>query len=190
MIYYVKEKRRNCLIIANDNEFLGFRLLHAAIHTHADAIEIHARLEFGAGTGAQIPRVGIGCGRGRSVVDVLPEESARTIEHLDAHGACRAHKIVAHDEGGAGRGGILRRAHVQVGGLQTPHHIKRQRFRSGIVQLVPGAELQRVLTGLQFRNAVPGGTRGMRTEVVAEVVVEVIGHGRAAVDDELQVVTD
>ena len=115
-------KRAKCLIIAYDDEFLCFGGLLRTVACNADAVEIDACLQAAAVAGCQVPINGIGS-RGAHIAGlVIPHGTAEQVVNSDIYIDVAARTVVADNESGVGRCGIVGHAYTVDVGLQTFHH--------------------------------------------------------------------
>ena len=121
---------------------------------------------------------------------MAPELSARSIIEFDHHIHPALRPVVRNDEGGGAAGWILRHAHIEERWSQTAYHIEVEGSGRTVVLDIPRREGKLMPAWRKFRNAVAGGTAGIGSEIIREVIVEIVGLRLISVYHQLQVMAE
>ena len=169
-------------IIVDDDQFLRLGGHRTAIGGHSHSIEINPGLQPLPVVLRQIPVHRIRT-RLRPAIRSGPEPATAHVKHIYRDIHCTTCQAVADNERRTCGSRVLRHVYTVDGRRQRLDDIEGQLRGRTIVHRIPGAEEQSVWTGFQRWYIIISTATRIGAEVVGEVIIEVVGLIRIAVND-------
>ena len=154
----------------------------------AHAAEIEPRWQATSALHREVVVDGVDGMGGRGLLDVVPQGAAYKVEDADFYRQGGAYPVVFDAELRMVLRRIFGQLHADEVGLHVAVDNEVERGDRRIVVHIPRAELQSVAAFAELGQPESHRSRGVAADVEPEMVVEVVGLLRFAVDNECQVV--